>query len=89
MLAWIAAQSAYLELAAGLQSMDDCASLLPRCADHGDQFLLLDNMATPFDSLSLFDGSGAPPLPTLSVSLLGQKIHRSLTSFPRDDARDD
>ena len=39
MLAWIASQSAYLELALGLQGTHDCASLLPRCADHGDQFL--------------------------------------------------
>ena len=36
MLVWIAAQSAHLELAAGLQGTDHCASLLPRCADHGD-----------------------------------------------------
>ena len=41
MLAWIAAQSAHLELAAGLQSTDDSASLLPRCADHGDQFFIV------------------------------------------------
>ena len=40
MLAWIAAQSAHLELAAGLQGTYHCASLLPRCADHGDQFLI-------------------------------------------------
>ena len=38
-LAWIASQSAHLELALGLQSAHDCAPLLPRCADHGDQFL--------------------------------------------------
>ena len=41
MLAWIAAQSAYLELAAGLQGTDNSASLLPRCADHGDQLLVI------------------------------------------------
>ena len=39
MLAWIASQSAHLELTLGLQGTHDCASLLPRCADHGDQFL--------------------------------------------------
>jgi len=39
MLAWMASQSAYLELALGLQGTHDCASLLPRRADHGDQFL--------------------------------------------------
>src|SRR5437660_1353482 len=37
MLAWIARQSAHLELALRLQGTHDCASLLPRCADHGDQ----------------------------------------------------
>src|SRR5712692_1581564 len=40
MLAWIAGQSAHVELAAGLQGTYDCASLLPRCADHGDGFLI-------------------------------------------------
>src|ERR1700693_1137477 len=39
MLAWMASQSAYLELALGLQGTHDCASLLPCCADYGDQFL--------------------------------------------------
>jgi hypothetical protein len=39
MLAWIARQSAHLELALGLQGTHDRASLLPRCADHGDPFL--------------------------------------------------
>ena len=33
MLVWIAAQSAYLEWAAGLQRTYYCASLLSRCAD--------------------------------------------------------
>ena len=41
MLAWIAGQSAYLELAAGLQGTYHCASLLARCADHGDQFSIV------------------------------------------------
>ena len=40
-LAWIARQSAHLELALRLQGTHDCASLLPRCADHGDQFVAL------------------------------------------------
>ena len=39
MLGWMARQSAYLELALGLQGTHDCASLVSRCADHGDQFL--------------------------------------------------
>ena len=38
--AWIARQSAYLELALGLQGAHDCASLLPRCADDRDQLFL-------------------------------------------------
>jgi hypothetical protein len=37
MLVWIAAQSAYLELAAALQGTYNSTSLLPRCADHSDQ----------------------------------------------------
>src|SRR5881397_533952 len=42
MLNWIAAQSADLELAAaGLQCTQNSASLLPRCADYGDQFLIV------------------------------------------------
>ena len=41
MLAWIASQSAYRELAAGLQGTYHCASLLPRCADHGDQLSIV------------------------------------------------
>jgi hypothetical protein len=41
MLAWIAAQSADLELAAGLQGTHNSASLLSRCADHGDQFSIV------------------------------------------------
>ena len=42
MLAWIASQSAYLELAAGgLQCTQNSASLLPRCADYGDQFFIV------------------------------------------------
>src|SRR5271156_3755184 len=36
MLGWISAQGAHFEFAAGLQSTDDSASLLPCCADHGD-----------------------------------------------------
>jgi hypothetical protein len=36
----MASQSAHLELALGLQGTYDSASLLPRCADHGDQFLI-------------------------------------------------
>jgi len=40
-LAWIATQSAHLELAAGLQGTYYCASLLPRCADHGNQFFIV------------------------------------------------
>ena len=39
-LGWIASQSAHLELALGLQGTHYSASLVPRCADHGDQFLL-------------------------------------------------
>jgi hypothetical protein len=39
MLVRMARQSAYLELALGLQGTNDCASLLPGRADHGDQFL--------------------------------------------------
>jgi hypothetical protein len=35
----MASQSAYLELALHLQGSYDGASLLPRCADHGNQFL--------------------------------------------------
>ena len=41
MLAWIAAQSANLELALGLQGTHDRASLVPRCADNGDQFIMV------------------------------------------------
>ena len=41
MLAWIAGQSAHLELAAGLQGTHNSASLLSRCADHGDQFSIV------------------------------------------------
>jgi len=41
MLARIAAQSTYLESAAGLQCTHNSASLLPRCADYGDQFLIV------------------------------------------------
>jgi hypothetical protein len=40
MPAWISSQSAYLELAAGLQGTYHCASLLPRCADYCDQFVI-------------------------------------------------
>jgi hypothetical protein len=35
----IAAQRAHPELAAGLQSTDDGAALLPGCAEDGDQFV--------------------------------------------------
>ena len=67
MLVWIAAQSAHLELAAGLQGTYDSASLLPRCADHGDQFLLLDDMSIPF--LFFFLGVfGEVPLLNLRLS---------------------
>jgi hypothetical protein len=38
MLGRIASQSAYLELIAGLKGAYYGASLLPRCADYGDQF---------------------------------------------------
>ena len=41
MLVWIAGQSAHLELAAGLQGTHDSASLVPCCADYGDQFLIV------------------------------------------------
>src|SRR5438105_4970612 len=41
MLARIASEGAYLELAAGLQGTDHCASLLPRCADYRDQFSIV------------------------------------------------
>ena len=41
MLAWITAQSAHLKLAAGLQGANNSASLLSRCADYGDQFLIV------------------------------------------------
>jgi hypothetical protein len=41
MRAWIAAQSAHLELAAGSQGTYYFASLLPRCADHGNQFFMV------------------------------------------------
>src|SRR5258708_21802947 len=40
MLGRIARQSAYLELIAGLNSAYYGASLLPGCADYGDQFLV-------------------------------------------------
>jgi hypothetical protein len=40
MLGRIASQSAYFELIAGLKSAYYGASLLPRCADYGDQFLV-------------------------------------------------
>jgi hypothetical protein len=38
-LGWMARQSAYCELTLGLQGTHDSASLVPRCADHGNQFL--------------------------------------------------
>src|SRR6266478_4254979 len=38
-LGWMASQRAHLELALGLEGTHDCASLLPRCADHRDQLL--------------------------------------------------
>jgi len=41
MLAWIAAQSAHLELSAGLEGTYHRASLLPRRADHGDHFVII------------------------------------------------
>jgi hypothetical protein len=41
MLAWIAGQSADLELAAGLQGTYNSASLLARCTDYGDQILVV------------------------------------------------
>jgi hypothetical protein len=41
MLAWISSQSAYLELAVGLQGTYHCASLLPRCADYRDQLSVI------------------------------------------------
>src|SRR5260221_4656831 len=37
MLVRVAAQSAYFELAASLEGTHHCASLLPGCADYGDQ----------------------------------------------------
>src|SRR6266567_34126 len=40
MLGRIASQSAYLELIAGLEGAYYGASLLPRCADYGDEFLI-------------------------------------------------
>src|ERR1700719_3835366 len=40
MLGRIASQGAYLELIAGLKGAYDGASLLPRCADYGDLFLI-------------------------------------------------
>src|SRR5216684_257575 len=40
MLGRIASQSAYFELIAGLKSAYYGASLLPRCADYGDEFLI-------------------------------------------------
>src|SRR3982074_1600647 len=39
MLAWMARQRAHHELALGLQSTQNCAPLLPRCANHGNDFL--------------------------------------------------
>jgi hypothetical protein len=41
MFAWIAGQSADLELAAGLQGTYNSASLLARCTDYGDQILVV------------------------------------------------
>jgi hypothetical protein len=40
MLGRIPSQSAYLELIAGLKGADYGASLLPRCADDGDELLI-------------------------------------------------
>src|SRR5258706_8485776 len=41
MLVWIAGQGAHPEFAAGLQGTYNATSLLPRCTDHGDQFLIV------------------------------------------------
>src|SRR5258706_10367087 len=41
MLIWIAGQGAHSEFAAFLQGTYNSASLLPRCTDHGDSFLLV------------------------------------------------
>ena len=41
MLVWIAGQGAHLEFAAGMQGTYNSASLLPRCPDQGDQFLIV------------------------------------------------
>src|SRR6266478_8868713 len=59
MLAWITAQSAHLELAAGLQSTDDSASLLPRCADHGDYFLIVLCFHINFSVFLFFSGENS------------------------------
>ena len=40
MLGWIASQGAYLESIAGLKGAYYGASLLPRCADYGDDLLI-------------------------------------------------
>ena len=41
MLAWIASQCAYLELATVLQCAYYSASLVTRCADYGDEFFIV------------------------------------------------
>jgi hypothetical protein len=38
---WIAGQGADLELAARLQGSHHAATLLPLCADHGDEFSIV------------------------------------------------
>src|SRR5712671_1560312 len=59
MLAGITAQSAHLELSAGLQSMNDSASLLPRCADHGDYFLIVLCFHINFSVFLFFSGENS------------------------------
>src|SRR6266850_6350794 len=53
MLAWIAGQRAHLELAAGLEGAYHPSSLLSRCADDGNQFLIVGYHVY---SLSLLNG---------------------------------
>jgi len=43
MLVWIASQCSHLELSAGLKSTHNAATLLPRCANDGDQFLVVQS----------------------------------------------
>jgi hypothetical protein len=40
-LGWMARQSPYCELTLGLQGTHDSASLVSRCADHGNHFLAI------------------------------------------------